>query len=128
MHWMIELPILLTVIGFMVARQASRYLWAGIPGAMLLYWSMLHTPPAWALIIAWAIFLPIAALLTIDPLRQKLLITPLLGLYKKVLPSMSDTEREALEAGSVWWEAELFSGRPDWHRMLGFSADYRGTP
>ncbi len=35
---------------------------------------------------------------------------------------MSDTEREALEAGTVWWEAEIFSGRPDWQRMLGFAA------
>jgi acyl-CoA dehydrogenase len=122
MNWMIELPILFTAIGFMVARQASRYLWTGVLGAMLLYWSILHTPPAWALIITWAIFLPVAIFLTVDPLRHKLLIKPLLGLYKKILPSMSDTEREALEAGSVWWEAELFSGRPDWHRMLGFSA------
>jgi len=34
----------------------------------------------------------------------------------------SDTERAALEAGTVWWEAELFTGKPDWHRMLGFPA------
>ena len=47
---------------------------------------------------------------------------PLLALYRKIMPGMSDTEREALEAGTVWWEAELFSGRPDWHRLLGFPA------
>jgi acyl-CoA dehydrogenase len=122
MNWMIELPVILTAIGFMMARQASRYLWTGVLGAILCYWSVFYTPPAWALLIAWVIFIPIAALLTIDSLRQNLLIAPLLSLYKKIMPSMSDTEREALEAGTVWWEAEVFSGRPDWHRMLGFPA------
>ena len=38
--------------------------------------------------------------------------------YRKVMPPMSQTEREALEAGTVWWDGELFSGRPDWKRLL----------
>src|SRR5438309_9854553 len=37
-----------------------------------------------------------------------------------VLPAMSDTEREALEAGDVWWDADLFSGNPDWSKLLAF--------
>ncbi len=122
MNWMIELVVIFTAIGFMMARQASRYLWTAVLGAILCYWSVFYTPPVWALLIAWGIFIPIATLLTIDPLRQSLLMAPLLSLYKKIMPSMSDTEREALEAGTVWWEAEVFSGRPDWHRMLGFPA------
>ena len=36
--------------------------------------------------------------------------------YRRMLPSMSDTEREALEAGNVWWDGELFSGMPEWDR------------
>ena len=122
MNWMIELPILFTAIGFMMARQASRHLWAGVLATALCYWSILYTPPAWALVITWALFLAVATFLILDSLRQNLLTAPLLALYKKILPGMSDTEREALEAGSVWWEAELFSGRPDWHHMLGFAA------
>jgi acyl-CoA dehydrogenase len=39
---------------------------------------------------------------------------------KAALPSMSDTEREALEAGDVWWDAELFTGRPDWQKLLNY--------
>jgi hypothetical protein len=35
-----------------------------------------------------------------------------------VLPAMSDTEREALEAGDVWWDADLFTGNPDWSKLL----------
>ena len=122
MNWMIELPVIFTVICFMMARQASRYLWTGILGATLCYWSIFYTAPAWTLLIAWSIFIPIATLLTINSLRQNLLTAPLLTLYKKIMPSMSDTEREALEAGTVWWEAEVFSGSPDWHRMLDFPA------
>jgi acyl-CoA dehydrogenase len=102
MNWMIELPIIVTAIGFMMARQASRYLWTGALGAILCYWSILYSPPAWALILTWGMFLPIATFLTVNSLRQNLLISPLLGLYKKIMPSMSDTEREALEAGTVW--------------------------
>ncbi|MDH3972503.1 MAG: acyl-CoA dehydrogenase family protein, partial [Gammaproteobacteria bacterium] len=122
MNWMIELVVIFTAIGFMMARQASRYLWTGVLGAILCYWSVIYTPPGWLLLLAWGLFIPIAILLTVDSLRQNLLITALLSLYKKIMPSMSDTEREALEAGTVWWEAEVFSGRPDWHRMLGFPA------
>lgn len=54
----------------------------------------------------------------IRPLRRLLISNRLLPLFRKVLPKMSDTEREALEAGTVWWDAELFSGRPRWRRLL----------
>ncbi|GAB1716905.1 MAG: acyl-CoA dehydrogenase-like protein [Nitrobacter sp.] len=40
---------------------------------------------------------------------------------RRVLPSMSDTEREALEAGDVWWDADLFTGNPDWAKLLATS-------
>ena len=50
-------------------------------------------------------------------LRKRAISAPLLGWYRKVLPPMSDTEREAIEAGTVWWDAELFSGRPDWEKL-----------
>ena len=51
-------------------------------------------------------------------LRQTLVSKPLLNWYRKILPPMSDTERGALEAGTVWWDAELFSGKPDWNKLL----------
>jgi acyl-CoA dehydrogenase len=37
---------------------------------------------------------------------------------RRVLPSVSDTEREALEAGDVWWDADLFTGNPEWTKLL----------
>ena len=39
-------------------------------------------------------------------------------MFRKIMPEMSQTERDAIEAGTVWWDAELFSGRPNWSRLL----------
>ena len=55
-------------------------------------------------------------------LRREKITRPLLEQYRKMLPSMSDTEREALEAGNVWWDGELFSGKPNWDRLMSFPA------
>ncbi|MEX0605696.1 MAG: acyl-CoA dehydrogenase [Marinobacter sp.] len=53
-----------------------------------------------------------------NPLRQDLLSRPLLGWVRGKLPTLSDTETEALQSGSVDWDGELFSGRPNWDRLL----------
>lgn len=47
-------------------------------------------------------------------LRAKLIAKPVFDALSKVMPSIGDTEREAIEAGATWFEAELFSGQPDW--------------
>ena len=54
--------------------------------------------------------------------RREKITKPLLSVYRKMLPTMSDTEREALEAGSVWWDGELFSGMPQWDRLMSCPA------
>jgi len=62
----------------------------------------------------------IGILLNMIPVRQKLLSKPAFNVFKKVLPSMSTTEKEALEAGTTWWEGELFSGKPDWDKLATY--------
>src|SRR5210317_1381925 len=54
----------------------------------------------------------------VKPLRRLLISNRLFSLYRKVMPKLSSTEREALEAGTVWWDAELFSGKPRWRQLL----------
>lgn len=49
--------------------------------------------------------------------RRDTLTRPIFRWARTVLPEISDTEREALEAGDVWWDAELFAGNPDWHKL-----------
>ena len=62
----------------------------------------------------------IAAILIVSPLRRTLISNPLLGVFKKILPQVSQTEQEALDAGTVWWDGDLFSGKPDWNKMLAY--------
>jgi len=49
--------------------------------------------------------------------RLRWISTPIFKLFRRVSPRMSQTEREALDAGSVWWDGELFSGKPRWRKL-----------
>ncbi|SAI65266.1 acyl-CoA dehydrogenase [Bordetella ansorpii] len=73
-----------------------------------------------AFLILLLLVAAVAAVLMLQPLRQALLTKPVFRMYRKVLPQMSATERDALEAGTVWWEGELFRGRPDWNTLLSY--------
>ena len=53
--------------------------------------------------------------------RRDCITRPILGWAQKALPQLSDTEREAIEAGDVWWDADLFTGNPDWNKLLAFA-------
>jgi len=55
-----------------------------------------------------------------DSFRRDRISKPIFGWAQRVLPKLSDTEREAIEAGDVWWDADLFSGKPDWGKLLAF--------
>ena len=57
---------------------------------------------------------------TLTKLRKRYLSDPAFKMFKKVLPPLSDTEREAMEAGSVWWDGELFGGNPNWNTLLTY--------
>jgi len=74
----------------------------------------------------WMLLLWVALAVMIVPnlidIRREKITKPLLDVYRKMLPSMSDTEREALEAGNVAWDGELFSGMPEWDRLMSFPA------
>jgi len=61
-----------------------------------------------------------AALFGLRPVRRLVLSAPLMGAMRRVMPTMGDTERIALEAGTVWWDGDLFSGNPDWQKLLDF--------
>ena len=52
--------------------------------------------------------------------RRDWITKPIFRWAQHVLPSLSDTEREAIEAGDVWWDADLFTGNPDWAKLLAF--------
>lgn len=62
----------------------------------------------------------LVTVLLLPPLRRLAITGPVFALYKTILPAMSPTESDALEAGTVWWEGELFSGKPRWEKLLAY--------
>jgi len=83
----------------------------------LAYFLPLSATTIWVLLGALVVLSPIA---NVPAIRRALISDHLLAWYRRILPQMSDTEREALEAGTVWWDAELFSGAPDWNKLLAY--------
>ncbi|MAZ77237.1 MAG: acyl-CoA dehydrogenase [Legionellaceae bacterium] len=93
-------------------------IWTAIFAVIFAVTSVFHLL-LWALLLPlWLIILLAAAFFYVGPLRRWLVTKPLLKVARKVMPEMSATEREALEAGGVWWEAELFSGKPNWKNLF----------
>lgn len=76
--------------------------------------------PGWLMLILWLLWLAVALPLLIPELRRTLITGPMFDWFRKILPPISDTEREAIDAGTVWWDGELFSGRPDWDKLLAY--------
>ena len=85
-------------------------------GALLVYTWLGDGSLAW-LIVLWVVLAGLV-LLNIDALRIRFISRPFLRTYRRMLPSMSQTEKDALEAGTVWWDGELFTGGPDWDKLL----------
>ncbi|MGI2855506.1 acyl-CoA dehydrogenase [Shewanella algae] len=66
------------------------------------------------------IIVALIALFFVRNIRLQFVTRPVLAFFRKVLPPLSDTEREAMEAGDVWWEAELFRGKPNWESLHAY--------
>ncbi|HTE05572.1 MAG TPA: acyl-CoA dehydrogenase, partial [Planctomycetota bacterium] len=117
MPWAL-LGCLLVLIALLAAGRAALA-WTAT-GALFLaaWWLSWGASPSWWAGVGLAALL--ALLLGVRPVRRALLTPTLMRLVGGMLPRMGDTERIALEAGTVWWDGELFSGRPRWGRMLGF--------
>ncbi len=69
-------------------------------------------------VVVVVLVMAIVAIASVRTLRLTVVTRRLFHLYKKVLPPMSNTEQDALEAGTVWWEADLFRGKPQWSKLL----------
>ncbi len=74
----------------------------------------------------WLLLISVGAIVIavfgLPGLRRLVITGPVFALYRKILPRMSQTESDALAAGTVWWEGELFSGRPRWAKLLAYPA------
>ncbi|CAE6862959.1 Acyl-coenzyme A dehydrogenase [Paraburkholderia nemoris] len=118
MPWFILVLVIAALALVYVQARASWWL------AFMIVWvAAAHVSgtagPVATTLLAIVFVLP-ALVLTIKPLRRTWLTKPVLDIFRKILPEMSPTERDAIEAGTVWWDAQLFSGRPHWDTLLGY--------
>ncbi|HST46189.1 MAG TPA: acyl-CoA dehydrogenase family protein, partial [Luteimonas sp.] len=109
--------VLLLAGAFAAYHRLRLAVWAALTSALLLACWILGANPAAtlvaALLVAW-----IAVPLLVPQIRKPYVTAPLMTFYKRILPPLSQTERIALESGSVGFEGELFSGRPAWETLL----------
>jgi acyl-CoA dehydrogenase len=118
MGWVIWLILLSGALIALARTRLSFATWTLVTGIALTVLGLtgyLAPVPGVAL---WALFLCLMVPLNLTPLRRRFLSAPMLGYIRKALPPISDTERTAIEAGTVGWEAELFRGDPCWERLL----------
>lgn len=102
--------------------RGSMLMWTGVVAAILVLAGLTGALSGPAAVVLWVVFAAVAVVLNVPDIRQRVLSGPVLGRIKKVLPPISDTEREAIEAGTTWWEADLFRGNPDWSKLRSFAA------
>ena len=119
----VAVPILIVLLTGLIAAYHRLPLWSYVllTAAALAAGAWAVTSPTASLVLG-GLFMAAALPLLIAPLRRSWITRPLLAFYTRILPPLTDTERTALEAGTVGFEGELFSGKPDWKLLLGQSA------
>ncbi|UXZ94915.1 acyl-CoA dehydrogenase [Pseudomonas phytophila] len=112
--------VLVVGIAWLAHRRVAPMPALGVVAAYLLAMGIISHAPTWLMVIFWILLLAVALPLALPDLRRKHFTAPMFTWFKKVLPPMSETERDAIDAGTVWWDGELFSGRPDWDLLLSY--------
>ena len=121
MYGAIITVLLLAAVVFLAYRRLGLLSFCSTLTLLVALYCYLAPPaPTWKALL-W-VFTALLWLLNLKPLRRALISGPFLDSYRRMLPSMSQTEREALDAGTVWWDGELFTGAPRWEKLLGASA------
>ncbi len=113
-----DVLILLAVLLGLAYFQTPLIIWTVILGLAVLLVTLLGSLGFVSLAITWIIYLAMTLLATLKQWRLKYISQPFIRALQKKMPTMSETEREALEAGDVWWEKDLFCGRPQWQKLL----------
>ncbi|MEQ4531681.1 MAG: acyl-CoA dehydrogenase FadE [Mixta sp.] len=100
-----------------------------------LFWHRVSLPVSSAILLLWTaamalcdlwtpwLLLPLALILlplNLPSMRRSMVSAPMLRTFRKVMPPMSRTEKEAIDAGTTWWEGDLFRGNPDWKKLHNY--------
>jgi len=98
--------------------KTSLQVWTGAVAVTLVAFTFAGEPGWLSLLLGWLVFGALAAVLNYLPWRRAFLTAPVLKMFGTMTPQISETERVALEAGTVGFEGELFTGRPNWKRLI----------
>lgn len=101
---------------FMAYHRASLTTYSLSIGSLLALGSLFSNVS----FLAWLIFFLIALPLNFSDFRRQYISQPILTLFKGIMPEMSVTEKEAIDAGTTWFEADLFRGSPDWGKLHSY--------
>ena len=112
--WVV-LFILITAVA--VYFRISLWLWSVLVALGLVAMQYVPAVGSATLALLWVIYAAVVIPLNVHVLRKNLISTPLFNGMAKAMPTISQTEQEALDAGDVWWEGELFSGKPDFKKI-----------
>jgi len=120
-YWLVLTLLLIGVATALAYRREDLRSSTLTLGIALFIYSLISGSWFLWLALLWVLFAGLLAL-NFEDFRRERITAPLLRMYRTMVPEMSDTEREALDAGTVWWEGELFTGRPDWSRLTSLPA------
>lgn len=102
--------------------RLSSLHWTILIGAVLIFITFFSQWPWSVVILSWILFLIPALFANLNDARRKYIVAPALKHLRKQLPTISATEKEAIEAGNTWWEKELFCGSPNWKTLFSMPA------
>jgi acyl-CoA dehydrogenase len=113
--WIAAVLVTLLVLAYV---NASGLAFTAAFGVALIAAWVAHTVPVWVALSLSLLFVLFAIPASVPVLRRKLVSDAVLVVFRRLMPPMSQTERDAIEAGTVWWDGQLFSGKPDWQELL----------
>ena len=118
---LITLVLALIVLSALLFVGYGFLAWTGAAAVWLIGWRIVGVASPLLFETCTLVLIALALIFGLPPLRRVLVSRFAMKAMAPVLPRLGDTERIALEAGTVWWDAELFSGRPDWSKLLAFT-------
>ncbi len=116
------LALILALIALMALafRGLGFLAWVVAAGIWLLGWRLAGVAHPMLFVSVASALTALALVFGLPALRRQLLSRFIMPVFARVLPRLGTTERVALEAGTVWWDGDLFGGMPDWNKLLAF--------
>src|SRR5690606_28320274 len=99
-------------------RGMALLAWLAATASLLVGWRLAGVANPAVFITVVSVLVLVTLAFGVPAIRRVLLGGLLMKVMGKALPRLGDTERVALEAGTVWWDRDLFSGRPDWNKLM----------